>query len=91
MQPAAKLLEAAIVPDIGGGIAIGGGHQIRVQYADSVGTPPETTSPRRHDERCALTDLEAMRAAAADKLTRSQHLAAMATEAQRLEDEAEAG
>ena len=41
--------------------------------------------PRRHDGRRAQADLEAKRAAAADKPTRAEHLQAMATEAHRLQ------
>ena len=91
MLLAAERLKEAAVSEFGGIVAIDGEHCARVKYADTAGKTDETKGPRRGDERRAQTDLKVMRAAAADKSTRAERLEAIATEAQRLHDESEAG
>jgi hypothetical protein len=91
MLLAAERLKEAAATDAGGVDEVDGEHRARVRYADSAGNQRQIKGPRRHDERRAQTDLEALRAASVDKPTRAERLEAMATEAQRLHDETEAG
>ena len=59
------------------------------RYRDSEGMYKNIIGPRRDVKRRAEEDLESMRGAAAEKLTRHEGLEAMAAEARRLQEQAE--
>ena len=82
---AGGVVKEAAAAEAGGVVEIDGEHRARLQYTDCARNSCEIKGPRRHDERRAQADLEAMRAAAADKPTRAEHFAAMAKEAHRLQ------
>ena len=48
-----------------------------MKYIDDGGVEQNIRGPRRHDERRAQADLEAIRAAGANKPTRAEYLEAM--------------
>ena len=74
--------------EIGGVEAVQGGYRARVRNTDGAGAQKVTQGPRRHDERRAKADLDAMRATAANKPTREEYLTAKQTEAHRLQEHA---
>ena len=87
MEAAAKRLKADTAAEVGGVETVGDEYRarVRVQYATASGEPCQIQGPCRLDDRRAQADLEAMRAAAADQPTRTEHFEAMAREAQRLQ------
>ena len=87
MQAAAERLKGAAATETGGIEVVGDEHRARVRHADSSGETHQIQGPLRRDGRRAQADLEAMRAAAADKPTRAEHFEAMATEAHRLQEQ----
>jgi hypothetical protein len=91
MEDEAERLKDEAKAGHGGVEAIRGEHRARVQYTDSNGAQSKIHGPCRNDKRLAQADLEAMRAAAANKPARAAQFEAMADEARRLQDKGEEG
>ena len=88
MQQEANRLKEAAEHEAGGIVAARNGFRARIKYIDGGGAAKEIQGPRRHDERRAKADLEAIRAAGASKPTRAEALEAMAAETHRLQEHA---
>ena len=88
MEAAAKRLKDVAAAEAGGLEKVGDEHRARVQYLTTSGERRVIQGPRRHDERRAQADLEAMRAAAQNQPSRAEHLKAMADKAHALQEHA---
>ena len=73
---------------VGGVVAAEGMYRARIQCTEEA-VPKEIKGPRRANEGRAKADLDAMRAAAAEKPTRGERFEAMQQEARRLQTEAD--